>query len=49
MLVYQQQFGLMATAWMHRRISLKNVEFQDMETIEEYSYERHSGKNIKGL
>lgn len=27
----------------------KYAEFQDMETIEEYSYERHSGKNIKGL
>ena len=27
----------------------KYSEFQDMETIEEYSYERHSGKNIKGL
>ena len=27
----------------------KYAEFQDMETIEEYAYERHSGKNIKGL
>jgi site-specific DNA recombinase len=39
----------MAIVLMHRRTKLrKYAEFQDMEIVEEYSDEGHSGKNIKG-